>query len=85
MSTMLLDGFCDTEVGEARRPEAVGLGSTEASHGLTLDELITGVWEGLCARSVAPCPVCGGAMRSLGSRGSGAIDAACSDCGSGLD
>ena len=28
----------------------------------TLDELLTGVWEGLAAHRSVPCPVCGGEL-----------------------
>lgn len=28
----------------------------------TLDELVSGAWEGLAAHNAVPCPVCGGVM-----------------------
>lgn len=31
----------------------------------TLDEFLTGVWEGLVAHHLAACPVCGGQMMPL--------------------
>jgi hypothetical protein len=52
---------------------------------LTLDELITGVWEGLSVRDVIPCPVCGGAMKSGSSAApDGSPVGDCMDCGSRL-
>ncbi len=52
--------------------------------GPTLDDLITGVWEGLVARRVARCPVCGGAMRPRHVAGHGCAGGGCSDCGTQL-
>jgi hypothetical protein len=31
----------------------------------TLDELLTGVWEGLAAHQSQPCPVCGGELQPV--------------------
>lgn len=35
-----------------------------ARGGLTLDDLVTGVWEGLALRATVVCPVCAGQMTS---------------------
>jgi hypothetical protein len=56
------------------------------AHGrLTLDDLITGVWEGLAVRDTVNCPVCAGPMTT----GSGVEHeepptGACLNCGSRL-
>jgi hypothetical protein len=52
---------------------------------LTLDDLVTGVWEGLAVRATVSCPVCAGPMAS-GSREAGAETptGACLSCGSRL-
>ena len=55
-------------------------------HGrLTLDELITSVWEGLAVRDSVHCPVCAGGMSS-GSRASRehGLIGTCGSCGSRL-
>ena len=46
--------------------------------GLTLERLISGVWEDLAARACAACPICGGGMHRVGEAGH------CGDCGSRL-
>jgi predicted RNA-binding Zn-ribbon protein involved in translation (DUF1610 family) len=50
----------------------------------TLDDVLTSVWEGLTARSVVTCPVCGSEMRPEHSRHTGAVRGRCEDCGSTL-
>ena len=47
---------------------------------VTLDELVTGIWEDLALRGRAACPVCGEAMQ----RGAGA-PGRCGGCASELD
>lgn len=50
------DGFeCDTR---RRLDGALLAGQTDAHGRLTLDDLITGVWEGLAVRGIVNCPVC---------------------------
>ena len=46
----------------------------------TLDELIVGVWEGLIARRVVECPVCGGEMRAEYGAHALPIGGRCEDC-----
>jgi hypothetical protein len=59
-------------------------GMADAHGGLTLDDLITGVWEGLAVRGAVQCPVCASPM-ALSSRGcDGQQMGACLDCGSEL-
>ncbi|HEU4702194.1 MAG TPA: hypothetical protein VFS37_06890 [Conexibacter sp.] len=52
------------------------------SGGPTLDEAIVGVWEGLAARVVVACPLCGGALRPQ--EASDAVGGRCGDCGTTL-
>ncbi len=52
---------------------------------LTLDDLVTGVWEGLAVRATVSCPVCAGPMAvSSGESGAEAPTGACLSCGSQL-
>ncbi|MEJ7751030.1 MAG: hypothetical protein WKF32_06240 [Thermoleophilaceae bacterium] len=48
--------------------------------GLTLEQRLDGVWEGLCADGAAECPLCRGRM----ARAAGEGCATCADCGSSL-
>lgn len=52
--------------------------------GLTLDDLLVGVWEGLRSGRTAACPVCGGAMTPRPGSGTRAGGGRCADCGSEL-
>jgi hypothetical protein len=74
--------------GRAARPavDAVprNLPATDSRGGPTLDELITGVWEGLSANESVHCPACGGAMSPRYAAGPCAVGGRCSDCGSTL-
>lgn len=58
---------------------------TGARGRLTLDDLITGVWEGLAARETVHCPVCAGSMTSSSPAGCNDVPmGACLSCGSRL-
>jgi hypothetical protein len=57
-----------------REPSATG-------GGLTLDELLVGVWEGLSAHHTVPCPACGGALAPRYGAGPGPVGGRCRDCG----
>jgi hypothetical protein len=57
------------------------LNKIDGPGGLTLDDLITGVWEGLASEKTVRCPVCGGIMRS---RPAAPEIAECRDCGASL-
>ena len=48
--------------------------------GLTLDECIVGVWEGLHSGRPAACPVCGGAMKPSSAAGARPEVARCTGC-----
>jgi hypothetical protein len=43
--------------------------------GATLEDVVLGLWEDLCAEGRAPCPVCGGSMARAGG---------CDSCGAEL-
>lgn len=89
MSTLLLErspaldeGFeCDTRL---RLGGALLAGTTDAHGRLTLDELITGVWEGLAVRGTVDCPVCASPMVLRPHDGGDAPHGLCLDCGSKL-
>ena len=84
MSTLLLERI-EGAVG-AGRPE-VGTPCapvTGPRRGPTLDELITGVWEGLIAEETVGCPACGGAMAPRYAAGASPVGGACRDCGTQL-
>ena len=74
------------------RPETHVRASAEAvarerhgdlSGGPTLDDAIVGAWEGLAARVVVACPLCGGALRPHASPAT--VGGRCGDCGTTLD
>ncbi len=67
---------------EAGRPHS---NPTEGHGGLTLDDLITGVWEGLAVRDSVHCPACGGTMVSRSAARAGRHGGDCTDCGARID
>jgi hypothetical protein len=92
MSTLLLEPYpapCeDLERDSHLRLDGALLAGRADAHGrLTLDDLITGVWEGLAVRGTVNCPVCDSAM-SLGDSDRGDREhmpvGACLNCGSSL-
>ena len=51
----------------------------------TLDDVLSGAWEGLSAASSSTaCPVCGGELVPRWSAGAGVVGGRCRDCGSEL-
>jgi hypothetical protein len=52
--------------------------------GPTLEELISGVWEGLLAGIVVSCPACGGEMAPRHESGAAAHAGRCRDCGTSV-
>ena len=50
----------------------------------TLDEVLTGVWEGLAAHRAADCPVCGAEMKPVYSATSRPVGGRCTSCESAL-
>jgi hypothetical protein len=90
MGTLLLErspAFGEGFEGKTRlRLDGVLLAGMADAHGrLTLDELITGVWEGLVVRGTVECPVCASPM-ALSSHGDGDDQqmGSCLGCGSKL-
>ncbi len=88
MSTLLLERASVSDRGFERdtrlRLDGALLAGMADVHGrLTLDELITGVWEGLAVRGTVECPVCASSM-VLDSRGDDQQTGFCRDCGSAL-
>ena len=88
MSTLLLERAPAFDEGFKRdtslRLDGALLAGTADAHGRsTLDELITGVWEGLAARGVVECPVCASSM-ALGSHNDDQQMGSCLGCGSAL-
>ena len=63
---------------EIETEEAHGVGG-----GLTLDEVIVGVWEGLAAHAAVACPLCAGTLRPRTASGA-AAGGRCGDCGTTL-
>jgi hypothetical protein len=58
---------------------------SEDGGGATLDDLLSGAWEGLtAAASSAGCPVCDGELEPRWSAGAGVVGGRCRDCGSEL-
>jgi hypothetical protein len=88
MSTLLLEPPLVSEdhfeYGERRRLDGTcGSGRTDAHGRLTLDDLVTGVWEGLAVRDAVHCLVCGGTMASSAHSHDASIGD-CLNCGSRL-
>jgi hypothetical protein len=90
MSTMLLERSqaFDEGLEHDSRPRLDGallVGMADAHGRLTLDELITGVWEGLAVRDTVDCPVCASPMALSSHGGSDGKQAgSCLGCGSKL-
>jgi hypothetical protein len=58
---------------------------SEGGGGATLDDLVSGAWEGLtAAASSTACPVCQGELEPRWSAGAGVVGGRCRDCGSEL-
>ena len=50
----------------------------------TLDDVLSGAWEGLSAAAPVACPVCAGELTPRWSAGAGVVGGRCRDCGSEL-
>jgi hypothetical protein len=58
---------------------------SEDDGGASLDDLLSGAWEGLtAAASSTACPVCQGELVPRWSAGAGVVGGRCRDCGSEL-
>jgi len=53
----------------------------EQGGGLTLDDLVVGVWEGLSAHRAVACPACGGEMAPRYGAGPAPVGGRCRGCG----
>jgi hypothetical protein len=98
MSTLVLDrqGSLDEIFAYESTRQVAGVGgecgvadgsyaNRTGAHGwLTLDALITGVWEGLAVRDAVRCPACGGAMAPCSADEAGVYEVDCLDCGAHL-
>jgi hypothetical protein len=82
-SPVLDEGF---ERDARRRLDGAHLAGTADAHGrLTLDDIITSVWEGLAVRATVNCPVCASPMVSRSAVAGGDAPAGeCLSCGSRL-
>jgi hypothetical protein len=52
--------------------------------GATLDDLLSGAWEGLAAGASTACPVCSGELQPRWSAGAGIVGGRCAGCASEL-
>jgi hypothetical protein len=90
MTTLLLERSPVLEEGferdmRRRLDGALVSGRTDVHGRLTLDDLITSVWEGLAVRETVGCPVCASPMTSSSPTSCGALPTgACLGCGSRL-
>jgi hypothetical protein len=50
----------------------------------TLDDLVAGVWEGLAARIIVECPLCGDELRPVYGHHARPVGGRCGGCGSTL-
>jgi ribosomal protein S27AE len=76
---------CEHPAG-ARRPDAQS-GATlfdDLGGEPTLEELVSGVWEGLVAQQHAACPLCGGDMEAVFGAHARPSRGRCGDCGTTL-
>jgi hypothetical protein len=53
---------------------------TSPRDGLTLEDVLSGVWEDLTAHHTAACPICSGAMEPRYGSGPSAVGGRCRDC-----
>jgi hypothetical protein len=61
-----------------------GGGPSLEGSGPSLDDLLSGAWDGLTAAASAVCPVCRGDLVPRWSAGAGVVGGRCRDCGSEL-
>ena len=83
----ILDPIDAEDEPEMRVTRASGAEHTSASQtggGLTLDDLVVGVWEGLSAHRTVACPACGGAMTPRYGAGPAPVGGRCRSCGTTL-
>jgi tRNA(Ile2) C34 agmatinyltransferase TiaS len=59
--------------------------ASEQGGGLTLDDLVVEVWEGLSAHRTVACPACGEAMTPRYGAGPAPVGGRCRSCGTTLE
>jgi hypothetical protein len=84
VSSLILERAVDESHADHRMVGGDRSRLTELHGGLTLDRLITGVWEGLTAHENVSCPVCGEAMAPRRVAGTGVVSGECVACGARL-
>ncbi len=57
---------------------------SEDGGGATLDDVLSGAWEGLSAASSTACPICDGELARRWTAGAGMVGGRCRDCGGEL-
>jgi hypothetical protein len=73
MAVLLIERDADVQLWSEERGEA------------TLDDVLSGAWEGLsAAASSTACPVCHGELVPRWSAGAGVVGGRCRDCGTEL-
>jgi hypothetical protein len=84
-SPLLQASFVEVEKHDEHEEGPLFARQADARGRLTLDELITSVWEGLAVRDLVSCPVCAGPMKFDSPAGvEGSPVGSCGDCGSRL-
>jgi hypothetical protein len=69
------------EASEAAEPRTREAGSAGGrGDGLTLEQLISGVWDEVLTEGRAACPLCGGELEGRASAHSRPTEGRCSDC-----
>ena len=71
-------------LGPDRDDDRHGHDELPAGGGPTLEDVISGAWEGLAATRTAPCPVCAGTLVARYGSGPGPVAGRCRDCGAEL-
>ena len=70
--------------GVRRRGDEVARGQTvlcdDLGGGPTLDDVLSGAWEGLAARTAVACPLCGGEMAPVFGAHAVPVGGRCSSC-----
>jgi len=74
-----IDEDAEPEVRVAHTGD-VRTSASQTGGGLTLDDLLVGVWEGLSAHRTVACPACGGAMTPRYGAGPAPVGGRCGGC-----
>ena len=82
MTSLLADPLFDLQTTTTDTDSPTGDGGAGA--GPTLEDMISGAWEGLAAHAVVACPACGGSMRPRYATVAAPVGGRCGDCGADL-